>query len=253
MRYFFIDPGEATGSAVTVRGSDANHMKNVLRLQPGDKIRLLDGTGFEYDARITRLSSNQVDIAIIHRFPSAAESTVEIIIAQAFLKEKKMDGLVRRLTELGVTRWIPFVADRSVSRPDAGRLSGRKQRWEKIAREAVKQCRRGRIPEIGDTLSFETALHLGKGSDLKIVFWENESKPLSFPDRRFNRIFAVMGPEGGLTSREIETAKSLGFITASLGPRILRADTATIAAVALIQYLFGDMGQKIIDKNSGFE
>ncbi len=253
MRYFFIDPREAVGSAATIRGPDANHIKNVLRLQPGDEIRLFDGTGFEYEARITHLSSSRVDVSILGGFASSAESPVEIIIAQAFLKEKKMDGLVRRLSELGVTRWIPFFSDRSVSRPDSKRLSGRSQRWKKIARESVKQCRRGRIMEIADTVSFEAVLNIGKESDLKVVFWENESNTLSLTGQRFKRVFAVLGPEGGLTLREIEIARSLDFVTASLGPRILKADTASIAAATLFQFLFGDMGQNYIDKNSGFE
>ncbi|QTA90883.1 Ribosomal RNA small subunit methyltransferase E domain-containing protein [Desulfonema magnum] len=156
-----------------------------------------------------------------------------------------MDNLVRHLTELGITEWIPFIAERSVSRPDKKRLASRMERWKKIAREAVKQCKRSHIPDIDTVLSFEELLHIGKAYDLKIVFWENETMNFAFPqlhDKQYHTIFVMLGPEGGFTSREIESALASGFVTAALGPRILRAETATIAASALLQYLFGDMG-----------
>jgi len=256
MRYFFIEQAATETPTSFLTGSDARHIKTVLRLKPGDKIGLFDGKGFEYEASIVALSSGRVEVSVIRRFPSKTESPVQITIAQAFLKAKKMDGLVRQLTELGITKWIPFVAQRSVSRPDRKQLQLRTERWNKIAQEALKQCRRGRMPEICPTLSVDEVLALGQAHELKIVFWENESKPINilFPkqDRKFNNIFAMLGPEGGLTEQEIESARSKGFVTAALGPRILKAETATIAACALLQYTFGDMGQKNLDKKRRF-
>ena len=257
MRYFFIEPSEISGSTSIITGSDARHIKTVLRLKPGDKIGLFDGRGIEYRAEIIAFSPESINVSITDSFPSTAESPVQIIIAQAFLKEKKMDGLVRQLTELGVTKWIPFFAERSVSRPDKKQISARTQRWKKIAKESLKQCKRGCIIEIGETVSFGEVLTLGESCDLKIVFWENEFKlvntELPKPNRRINTIFAVLGPEGGLTAREIESAENRGFVTAALGPRILRAETATIAATVLLQYIFGDMSQKNLDKKRCFK
>ena len=252
MRYFFIEPSEVSGSTSIITGSDARHIKTVLRLKPGDKIGLYDGRGFEYRAEIIAFSPESINVSITDSFPSTAESPVQIVIAQAFLKEKKMDGLVRQLSELGITKWIPFFAERSVSRPDKKQISTRTQRWKKIAKEALKQCKRGRIIEIGETVSFEEMLGLGESCDLKIVFWESEFKSVNAqlpkPDRQIKTVFAVLGPEGGLTSREIESARNRGFVTAALGPRILRAETATISASVLLQYIFGDMSQKNLDK-----
>ncbi len=257
MRYFFIEPSKISGSTSIITGSDARHIKTVLRLKPGDKIGLYDGTGVEYRAEIISFSKEHINVSITDNFPSSTESPVQIVIAQAFLKEKKMDGLVRQLTELGITTWIPFFAERSVSRPDKKQILTRTQRWKKIAKEALKQCKRGRMIEIGDTVSFEEMLNLGERFDLKIVFWENECKSVNSelpkPDRQIKTIFAVLGPEGGLTSREIERARNRGFVTVTLGPRILRAQTATLAASVLLQYLFGDMGQKNLDKKQGIE
>jgi len=247
MRYFYIEQSELSGTTAVISGSDARHIKTVLRLKPGDKIGLFDGKGFEYRAEILALSPERIKVSITNRSPSTAESPVQIVVAQAFLKEKKMDGLVRQLSELGITKWIPFFAKRSVSRPDKKQISARTQRWEKIAKEALKQCKRGRIMEIGETLPFEEMLDLGKSCDLKIIFWESEFKSVNNqfpkPSRQIDTIFAVLGPEGGFTSQEIESARDRGFVTATLGPRILRAETATITASVLLQYIFGDMGQ----------
>jgi len=248
MRYFFIKPSDLAGSKAVVKGSDAHHIKNVLRLKPGDEIGLFDGTGLNYETRIVTLLPKSVEVSVIRSFPSTTESNVQITVAQALLKDRKMDSLVRQLTELGITRWIPFIAKRSVPRPDKKRLVTRTERWNKIAKEALKQCKRCCSPEIGATVSFEKVLNLGKDSELKIVFWEEESKPVNkeLPVSNVKppeKIFILLGPEGGFTLKEVESAKENGFITASLGPRILRAETATIAACTLLQYLFGDMGK----------
>jgi len=256
MRRFYIEPSkvaEASGSTPVISGSDARHIKNVLRLKPGDIIGLFDGTGLEYEARIVTLYHNRVEVSIISSSYSRTESPVKIIVAQAFLKNRKMDGLVRQLTELGITKWIPFIAKRSVPRPSKKRLWARSERWKNIAKEAIKQCRRSQIMEIGATISFEEALNFENECDLKIVFWENESKSINSkllqPDRHYKRIYVMLGPEGGFTEQEIENARACGFVVASLGPRILRAETATIVACALLQYLFGDISQKNLDNN----
>ena len=247
MRRFFVEKDRIRNDTACIIGSDARHIKSVLRLKPGDAIALFDSDGAAYEARISTLSAERVEAAVTRRYAGTAESRVQITLAQGFLKERKMDGLVRQLTELGICRWVPFMAERSIPRPDADRMRSRKNRWEKIAREAVKQCRRGRIPEIGSLLSFDDMLARGRTCDLKVVFWEGESEPL----RRTrwqdaggmpSSAWIVLGPEGGLTAREVAAARKQGFVTAALGPRILRADTATVAACTVVQSLFGDMG-----------
>ena len=253
MRYFFIDSLENKDAFLSITGSDARHIRTVLRLKPGDKIGLFDGKGSEYEAEIVDVSPGKVNISLIRSFPSTAESPIRITMAQGFLKERKMDGLIRQLSELGITKWVPFIAERSVPMPDEKQLLTRTKRWEKIAREAVKQCRRGRIMEIGDTASFSQVLNQAEDSDLKISFWEDEARPIQTitPEGPVHSVFALIGPEGGFTRKEIETAKDHGFVTAGLGPRTLRAETAALAASVLLQYLFGDMNQKYLDKKTG--
>lgn len=253
VRRFYIAPDricrveqEGTSGPV-LTGPDANHIKNVLRLQTGDPVVLFDGAGREYDARIAAIDSAGVRVEIVGERRSETESPVAITIAQGFLKEKKMDDLVRGLTELGMTRFIPFLAERSVARPDPKRLQARAERWEKIALESLKQCRRSRVPDIGATVSFSEMVEFGRQSDLKVLFWEEEAGAGNSPltqlrADRFGTVFAALGPEGGFTASEAATAREAGFIVAPLGPRILRAETAAIAACTLLQHLYGDMG-----------
>lgn len=243
MRRFFIEKDHITENTASLTGQDARHLKDVLRLNVGDTVLLLDGQGMEYQAGITAIQPGQVDLIIHSSNPRSKESPVSITVAQAFLKDKKMDVLLRQLTELGMTRFLPFYASRSVARPDKDRLKTRMARWETIARESIKQCERTRLPEISDTLSFDAMLNAAGSSDLKIMFWEKESAPLQTQTLEpHGSITILLGPEGGFTDGEACAAKGKGFITASLGPRILKAETASITALSLVQYLFGDMG-----------
>ena len=244
----FRDASPEDGATVPISPGDANHVRNVLRLKTGDRVRLFDGRGTEYDARIASISEGNVLATVTDRVLPETESPVSIIIAQGFLKEKKMDTLVRQLTELGIRRWIPFFAERSVARPDPKRLQARKDRWEKIAAESLKQCRRSRIPDIGQTLPFKDMIAAADGADLKIIFWEKasgDSRDLFSlaGGKPYGTVFAILGPEGGLSEAEVGTALAAGFTTAALGPRILKAETATVAAVALLQYFLGDLGK----------
>ncbi len=248
MRRFFIEQSDVTSTSPSINGPDAKHIKNVLRLKPGDRIELFDGAGFEYEAQIEAFPGNAVAVSVLDKYGSKSESPVYITVALGFLKDRKMDDIVRQLTELGITKWFPFLGERSVARPDRKRLAARKERWEKIAKESLKQCKRGCIPEIGDTVSFERALKMGEGCDLKIVFWEEETCPLNIlltdSPGGIKTIFLMLGSEGGFSIQEIEKAKDHGFGIASLGPRILKADTAPIAACSIIQHSFGDLGNK---------
>jgi 16S rRNA (uracil1498-N3)-methyltransferase len=247
MRRFYIEQSEAFRDKVVIKGDDARHIINALRLGIGDMITLFDGTGHEYISRIDGTGSGKVDISVLERIIAKTESCVKITIAQAFLKEKKMDILVRQLTELGIARWFPFISERSVARPDKKRIESRIKRWKRISKESLKQCKRSVLPEIGELLDFKDMLKLGKKYNNKVVFWENETKPLDssiISTEVDDNILVLIGPEGGFSEDEIMSAKEKGFVTAALGPRILKAETASVAACTLLQYLFGDMGKK---------
>jgi len=245
MRRFFLPSENMSSGTPIIEGQDARHIGTVLRLVPGDTLVVFDGTGNEYKAQIVGLRDQQVHIRLLERLIPHTESPVEITLAQGYLKDKKMDELVRRLTELGVTRWVPFIARRSVAQPDARRSSARQERWHKISLEAVKQCRRSLPLIIESPLSFEQALQQAQSCDLRLFFWETGGEDLAalidtpVPPRR---IFLMVGPEGGFDTVEHEAAERHGFKTVHLGPRILRAETAALTVSVLAQYLFGDLG-----------
>jgi 16S rRNA (uracil1498-N3)-methyltransferase len=253
MRRFYIHPDNLKKTSPVLIGSEAKHIANVLRLKVGDGIGLFDGKGNEYEAVLVSVSTQEIEVSITRRYPGATESPVQITIAQALLKDQKMDRLIRQLTELGVYRFIPYASKRSIPIPDPRRFEARKHRWNKIIVEAMKQCHRSRILEIDHLETFSGILNRNQQFDLKVLFWENETSTFDltvFKTKSHCRtILAMMGPEGGFTLEEVQQARADGFISASLGPRTLKAETASIASGVLLQYHFGDMGQKAVDKN----
>lgn len=254
MRRFYIPPEQMGKDEAFITGSDAHHLCDVLRLQARDQIVVFDGSGLEYGAQVVSVSSQKVRIEILGQLKREAESALDLTIAQGYLKDKKMDGLVRQLTELGVGRWIPFLSRRSVPEPDQQRLYRRYQRWRKISLEALKQCGRNRIMEIEPVVSFADALHQGASCDAKIILWEaskNTNTMNQVAPTRPSSIFIMIGPEGGFEKDEISKAEREGFALMGLGPRILKAETAALAAAVMAQFVFGDMGQNVLDNTLG--
>ena len=245
LRRFYIPPEMVQLSRPEISGSDAGHICRVLRLSAGDAVELFDGIGNGYLAQIVSASPMRVRFRIEKTFPLLSESCVHITLAQGILKDRKMDNLIRQLTELGIACWMPFYAARSVPVPVEKGMQKRLGRWEKIALEAVKQCRRGRVPCIRPADDFDAMLATSDAFDLKIIFWEGAPQAFDIPKTTPpspENIMVVVGPEGGFDPGEVQLAKTHGFLTIGLGPRILRAETATLAACTLVQYRFGDMG-----------
>lgn len=246
MKRFFIKPEEISGTSPSIRSSEVNHIRNVLRMKSGDHIILVDGTGYEYEVALTRLAPDHIDFEILKKNRTIYESPIRLMVAQAFLKEKKMDFLVRHLTEMGMCAWLPLFTEHAVPRLQGKKLASRVERWQAIASEAVKQCRRTIVPEILTPLSFNEWIVAGAEADIKIAFWEKETVPLKAvaPKKSslHHSLLVLIGPEGGFSDAEMDLARSAGFVTASIGPRILKAETAAIAACALVQYIYGDMG-----------
>lgn len=245
MRRFFVPPNQIDQRHAVLTDADAHHAHSVMRLGRGDRIEIFDGTGKQYEALILRSDADAVHLLILNSLPENPNGFLELAFAQGYLKDKKMDLLIRQLTELGANRWIPFTARRSVPLPPAARLINRRQRWEKISLEAVKQCKRSRPMFIENVVSFEEALNLSTAYDLKLIFYEKESLPgdwESLIKLEPHRVFVMVGPEGGFEEHEIAAARTSGFYTLGMGPRILRAETAALAACTMVQLVLGDMG-----------
>lgn len=243
MQKFIIPKIHTLPSKASIQGQDAKHISKVLRLSPGDPIEITDGEGTDYTARIASIAPGNVDVDIMDGHPSSTESPLHITLCSGMLKDKKMDLVIKQVTQLGIHQWIPFFCERSIPNPDAKSLEKRHQRWETIAKESLKQCRRSRLPKISKPLSFENLLDHASAYDLNIAFWEKATQRLDTLKKDASRlnIIILIGPEGGFSETEIHRAKEKGFLSYSLGPRILRAETAAISSCTLIQHILGDI------------
>ncbi|MFO7754160.1 MAG: 16S rRNA (uracil(1498)-N(3))-methyltransferase [Desulfobacteraceae bacterium] len=245
MQKFFISDTDSLDNTTIISGQDAKHISKVLRMKPGDMIDLTDGQGTDFKGEILEISKQAVKVMIRETAGSSTESPLSITVFQGMLKDRKMDTLVRHLTELGISDWIPLKCERAVAVPNAEKAAGRIRRWETISREALKQCRRSMAPEIGSPVSINEMAESAADFDLKIVFQENASSSSpeleEFKHLNIRKIAVMIGPEGGFSDNEIETVQKLGFRPYLMGPRILRAETAATAACTLIQHIFGDL------------
>jgi 16S rRNA (uracil1498-N3)-methyltransferase len=254
MRRFFLEREKIVSARPILTGPDIRHIRTVLRLKPGDEILLFDGKGLEYRARITASTPEAIILSILERFSSIPESPVKITIGQALLKAGKMDRIVRQMTELGIYALIPLLAERSVPRREPERWTKKERRWETIARESLKQCGRSQMPRLGPPAPFKELVGMSRAYDLRIIFHYGKPGLKSRPHRKDARdapnVLALIGPEGGFTHEEVKLALDCGFVCVSLGPRILKADTAAVATCAILQYTLGDAGayQKSLDK-----
>ncbi len=244
----FLAPGaDLSGETVRIEGDLFRHMVKVLRLKIDTPIRLANGRGAECAGIIREIGRDHLTVAVEERRaapPSGGKLRITLI--QGLPKGEKMELILQKGTELGVSEVVPFQADRSVSRIPADRQDERLRRWQRIAAEAARQSGRPDIPTVRLARGMDEAVRDG-GHDLKLLLWEEERATTlqgAMGDRpRPASIAVIVGPEGGLTEAEAETARRAGFIPVTLGRRILRTETAGIALLAILQYLYGDLGE----------
>ncbi len=223
---------------------EARHAFRVLRLKAGDVIEAVDGSGGRFEAVIAELSEDGGRVEIIRPLPSN-EPPVRLTVYQGVPKADKLELLAQKLTELGACRLAPVRMERCVAKPDDREAAKRAQRLERISQEAVKQCGRALPMEIAGAMRFEQALEdMGK-QDLVLLPWE-EARGMRvkdvFRDRPDARsIGIIIGPEGGITAQEVRRMRDAGAVPVTLGPRILRTETAAMTAAALAMALWGDL------------
>ena len=241
MHRFIVDEAPLAGR-VDLPEEEAQHAIKVLRLRRGDKIELTDGRGRLYAGRISEIDKKRASVELQGERPSR-ESNLRLAVYMGYPKAEKLELIVQKLTELGVVHIAPVMMTRSVARTQD--FSNRGQRLERIAREAVKQCGRSVIPEIDAPVQWDEALRQMAACDLVLVPWEearaNRLRDLRERFPQVVRIAIVIGPEGGMTTEEISRLEEAGALSLTLGPRILRAETAAISAVSAVMTLWGDM------------
>lgn len=204
-----------------------------------------------FRARVARLGSDTAEVFVFEEFNAQLESHLKIMLLQALPQKERMELIIQKTTELGVSSIVPLKSERSISleQRDAGQKKSHK--WSEIALKAAKQSRRATIPEILPCCGFNEAIRMVSGSDFKILLWENEKTALlkeSIRRLKYSEacsVAIVVGPEGGFEDEEVEEAQKAGFLSVSLGQRILRTETAAIVMVGLIQYELGDMGNRV--------
>jgi 16S rRNA (uracil1498-N3)-methyltransferase len=252
MHRFFIPTSWIKGSEVTISGPQAHQIARVLRMQPGDSLVVLDNSGWEIHVRLHTVEKNSVTGEVVRRRLAAAEPRTKISLYQGVLKSNSFEFSLQKGTELGIVEFVPVVAERCVIR-DLEAVEKKRRRWEWILQESAEQCRRGRKPTLCPATFFVQACdHARNSGGLSLIPWEQGSPPSlrnllqnapaghkrSWPPLTIN---LFIGPEGGFTQDEISQAQRYGLLPVTLGPRILRAETAGIVAAAAILYELGDL------------
>jgi len=239
MRRFKID--RIKNGEAYLRGQEARHALKVLRLKKGDEIIVFDGEGKEYLAAISAASPTSVKLKILEETNVNRDSPLNSTLYMGITnKIQKLELAIQKTTELGVSRIVPVVCRRSSTAQLVKNWEGKLRRWREIAVNAAKQCGRSVIPEIAEPIRTE---EIEDSSELSFVLWEKGGKSFkNYQSYSASSVSFLVGPEGGLEREEIEILKEKGFKPIYLGKRILRAETAAIAGMALIQYIWGDLG-----------
>jgi 16S rRNA (uracil1498-N3)-methyltransferase len=238
----------ASGAVIDLPAAVAHHASRVLRLREGDPVTLFNGEGGEFEARLTRIEPHLVSAAVGAHRAVERESPLEVALLQGLAGAERMDYVIQKAVELGVAAIAPVTMARSVTRLDAARASKRALHWRSVIVASCEQCGRNRLPLLHPLRDFDAALAMPDPADpgaagasvLSLVFAPDEGRSLTAFDRPSGAIRLLIGPEGGLSSDELAAAQRAGFRTARLGPRVLRTETAGVAALAAINALWGD-------------
>jgi len=243
MRRFFVEDMDRSAKKAEVAGTEFTHLKKVLRLAPGDEASVFNGQGVELFGKIESMGPASAIITIEGERAAASESPLELTLLQGLLKGDMPEFIVQKATELGVTAIRFYTTDRTVPKVEGDGAEKKLMRWRKAAIEAAKQCGRSTLPEITLAASLKAAVE-GTGAGLKLLLWEKKGaadlKDLLSGEKP-GPVALLVGPEGGISDDDADDAVKAGFIKAGMGPRILRAETAAIAAVSLVQHAFGDL------------
>lgn len=230
------------GKRVKLEGSAASHITRVLRLRVGAALILFDGAGGEYEASIDKAHGGEVIVAVGAQQAIERESPLGLTLAQGVSRGERMDLVVQKATELGVSRLVPVLTERSVVRLTAQQSDRKVNHWRAIAVAACEQCGRNRLPAVAAPLALRDFLKAdaGASSDTRLLLSPVGTAALNDVPRPTGGVTVLIGPEGGLTDEEEHAAVTSGFTALRLGPRVLRTETAAIAALALLQRQFGD-------------
>lgn len=235
----FVD-GDLSRNVVEIGNREAQYLGHVLRLKQGDQVVVFNGRGDERLAAITSLARRRPELAIVANLEPLAEPRLELTLIQALVKSEAMDTIVQKAAELGVRTLVAVKTDFSVIKLDDRRAARRVVHWNKVARSACEQSGRHRPPDIGIATSLAQCLDGLPSTGIRIVCQPGSTTRLAGVDREAESVSMLVGPEGGFSAADLESIDAAGFSRIVLGPRVLRADTAAIAACTLAQSIWGD-------------
>ena len=247
MPRFFVQNECIGNGRLTLTGKDAHHISNVLRMKPGDRLTVCDFNNTEYFCEILSCGSDAVEAAILSFAPSKNELPCPVTLYMALPKGDKMEWIIMKSVELGVTRIVPFSSDFTVVKLDDKGKEKKKQRWQAIARSAAEQCGRGRVPVVETPVAYKEALNEAcnaqeKGEKVFLCYEREDTLSLRqlLAGELPSGVSFFVGAEGGFSEKEVDAAVSAGVPTVSLGARILRCETAPLYVLSCIGYTFGD-------------
>ncbi|PRZ17144.1 16S rRNA (uracil1498-N3)-methyltransferase [Laceyella sediminis] len=243
MQRYFIAQEQIVETSIRLVGDDVHHIKNVMRNKPGDRIICCAGQGLDYLAEIESIDGDQIIARIVERTPSRGEPRTKVLIAQSLPKGDKLEWILQKGTELGASAFLPFSSERSIVKIDARKIGKKRERWERIVKEAAEQAHRGKLPTVATPMSWKALLQeIGK-RECAWIAYEKGGLPLAEAMASAkDEILLIVGPEGGFTESEIEEAKEAGAVPISLGSRILRTETAPLMALSCILFARQDLG-----------
>ncbi len=247
MRRFFVAPEAIEGEQLLLDGELAHHISRVLRMKEGDEAEFAPGDGRLYLGRLTEFSKAGVRVELLSVRQAPADTSVQVTIYQGLPKGDKLEWIIQKCTELGVARIVPVVTKRTVVRLDEAKGAKKVGRWQKIAQEASQQSKRLSVPEVGAPITWQQLLDTLRPEDVTLILWEDETTEglkafLQKQPMLPARLNLVIGPEGGLEEAEVAELRQRGAHSITLGSRILRTETAGLAALSMVLYQSGDLG-----------
>lgn len=241
MYHFFVSREQIGADSVIITGSDVNHMKNVLRMHPGEEILVSSGSGEDYRCRIERLTSQAVEAAILFKEEDTTELPGRLVLYQGLPKSDKMEWIIQKAVELGAYRIVPVETTRTVVKLDAKKEESKRRRWQAVSESAAKQSGRRIIPEISPVTGFAQALKEAGKMDMALIPFEHqegmkETKEILQKIQPGMTVGIFIGPEGGFEEEEITAAREKGAVPITLGRRILRTETAGMAVLSVLMF-----------------
>ena len=241
MQRFFVTPDQVGEDKIRIQGSDVNHMKNVLRMRPGEEVMVSDGNNRQYRCRVEDYPEGEAVLAILEAGLVDTELPSRIYLFQGLPKQEKMELIVQKAVELGVCQVIPVQTRRCVVKLDAKKAAKKVRRWQQIAESAAKQAGRGYIPAVSEVMTFQEALAFSEALDIRLIPYEladgmEGTRKILDGIRPGQSVGIFIGPEGGFEKEEVSRAVEAGAMPITLGKRILRTETAGIAVLSILMY-----------------